>query len=573
MLRKFFLIAALAALSALPIVAQEDSNPQGTDTQSSVNYVNKGQKPPVFRTTVVERTTPAIAYPYKKSTKVDFKGTNLMPNAEGTAEVRGKNGRLSISVDLHHLQPAHSFGPQYLTYVLWAITPDGRPVNLAEIIPNDDGNAKLGITTNLQSFGMIVTAEPYYAVTHPNDMIVAQNEPNEKTVGTITPIVARFETTQKDEYTMDLKPQELPATGLDLKKYPVELLEAKNAVAIATSENADQYAPGAMQKAQDALSNAEAEFKHNRKADKTSINTEARAATQAAEDARVLSIQKKQQERAAAEKEQERERAEAAQKQAQEQQQRAEEARQRAEQARLQAEQAQAAQQAAQQAAEQARQQQLAAQQATEQAKAQQQALAQQAAEARAQAERAEQARLQVEQQAAQQREKLRQQLNQVLQTRETAQGLVANMPDVLFDFNKATLKPTAKERLAKVAGIILAYPDLQLKIDGYTDNIGAAEYNQQLSEERAAAVRDYLISQGVSANNVIAQGFGKSDPIASNATPEGRQQNRRVEMLVSGNAIGTNNPTGETASPSSAQPGAVGTPVSSSGTEGSNPR
>jgi outer membrane protein OmpA-like peptidoglycan-associated protein len=410
-------------------------------------------------------------------------------------------------------------------------------------VPDDDGHAKIKVTSNLQSFGMVVTAEPYYAVTHPSDMIVAQNEPTEKTKGGVTPIVARFEALQKGEYTMDLKPQQLPATGADYKKVPLDLLQAQNAVAIAKSEGAEQYAPGAMQKAQDSLTQAEEYYKD--KKGNTPIRTASRAATQSAEDARVLSIQKKNDERAAAERQAERDRTQAATQKAQE--------------AQAAASQAEAQQQAAQQAADQARQQQLAAQQATEQARAQQQALAQQAADARAQADRAEQARLQTEQQAAQQREKLRQQLNQVLQTRETAQGLVANMPDVLFDFNKSTLKPAAKERLAKVAGIILAYPDLQLKIDGYTDSVGGEQYNQQLSEERAASVRDYLISQGVSANNVIAQGFGKNNPIASNASPEGRQQNRRVEMLVSGTAIGSSGSTGAT---SGTQEGAIASPT-----------
>ena len=521
MLGRILLIAALAGVAALPLVAQDDARQQTPDSssQNNASYADHAGKAPTFRVNVVERTTPAINYRYKGgSTKVDFKGTNLMPKVDGDAKVEGKDGRLAIDADVHHLDRARTFGPEYLTYVLWAITPDGRASNLGEVIPNDDGNAKIKVTSNLQSFGMVITAEPYYAVTHPSDMIVAQNEPTEKTKGSVTPIVARFEASQKGEYTMDLRPQQLPATGADYKKVPLELLQARNAVAIARSEGAEQYAPGAMQKAQDSLSQAEEYY--NDKKGSTPIRTASRAATQSAEDARVLSIRKKQEDQAAAERQAERERTQAAQQRAQQEQ-------QSAEQARVEAQQAQAQQQAAQQAADQARQQQLAAQQATEQ-------------------------------QAAQQREKLRQQLNQVLQTREMAQGLVANMPDVLFDFNKATLKPAAKERLAKVAGIILAYPDLQLKIDGYTDSVGGEQYNQQLSDERAAAVRDYLISQGVSANNVIAQGFGKNDPIASNATPEGRQQNRRVEMLVSGSAIGSSGPTG---TPSGTQSGAIASP------------
>ncbi len=186
MLRKLLLIAAVAGVSALPLAAQDDASQQTPDssTQNSGTYTERAGKAPTFRVTVVERTTPAINYRYKGgSTKVDFKGTNLMPKVEGDAKVEGKDGRLAIDADLHHLDRARTFGPEYLTYVLWAITPDGRPTNLGEVVPDDDGHAKFQVTSNLQSFGMVVTAEPYYAVTHPSDMIVAQNEPTEKTKG------------------------------------------------------------------------------------------------------------------------------------------------------------------------------------------------------------------------------------------------------------------------------------------------------------------------------------------------------------------------------------------------------
>ena len=136
-------------------------------------------------------------------------------------------------------------------------------------------------------------------------------------------------------------------------------------------------------------------------------------------------------------------------------------------------------------------------------------------------------------------RERLKDQLNQVLQTRETARGLIVNMSDVLFDFNKYTLKPEAREKLAKVSGILLAYPNLKLQVEGYTDNIGSDTYNQKLSEERAGSVRDYLVSQSVPDGNISAQGLGESHPIADNSTNSGRAQNRRVEMVVSGEAIG----------------------------------
>ena len=201
---------------------------------------------------------------------------------------------------------------------------------------------------------------------------------------------------------------------------------------------------------------------------------------------------------------------------------------------------------------------------------AQQQTLAQQAEQARLQAQQSDQARAQAVQQAEEQRQRLLKQLNQVLQTRDSARGLIVSMSDVLFDFNQATLKPGAKLRLAKVSGIILAYPDLKLEIDGFTDNKGTPQYNMTLSDKRAKAVRDFLVAQGVGTDAVTTKGFGESNPVASNATAAGRQQNRRVELVVSGNAIGSS--TGAQGSAIGTAPGASGASGGVSGAAPSNP-
>jgi outer membrane protein OmpA-like peptidoglycan-associated protein len=250
------------------------------------------------------------------------------------------------------------------------------------------------------------------------------------------------------------------------------------------------------------------------KGDRKQVITYAREAVQAAEDARIITIRKIKEEDDAAQRKA-REDAELSAKQSQEAAE--QQARQRAD--------AEAAQRDAEERERHARE---------AQAQADQQR--QQAEQARLQAEQGAQ---QAQQQAAQMREQLKNQLNQVLQTRETARGLIVNMSDVLFDFNKYTLKPEAREKLAKVSGILLAYPNLKLQVEGYTDNIGSDEYNQKLSEQRADSVRDYLASQSVPDGNITAQGYGKTHPIADNSTNSGRAQNRRVEMVVSGNAIG----------------------------------
>jgi outer membrane protein OmpA-like peptidoglycan-associated protein len=316
---------------------------------------------------------------------------------------------------------------------------------------------------------------------------------------------------------------QLPSSVASIK-VPLDLLEARNAVVIAKAAGAQQYAADSLTKAEDMLQRAEDYYQ--RKQGRTPIGTAARGATQMAEDARVLTLRRKEQAKIDAERQASADAqakaqadAAAAQQQAtQAQQQSDEDARRRAE--------AEAAQADAlrQQAAAQAQQQQAEA--AT--------AAAQQAAAL------ADQQRREAIHEKEQMRARLLAQLNQVLQTRDTVRGLIVSMPDVLFDFNKYTLKPEARERLARISGIVLAYPDLKLQIEGYTDSIGSDDYNQTLSDKRAESVRDYLVSSGVAMNNVAARGLGKSDPVADNTTEAGRKLNRRVEMIVSGDVIGS---------------------------------
>ena len=511
---------------AQPPAPQQDAAPQQTNQ-------NSGQKDqmPVFRVNVYARTTKAVNYRHRGgSTTVDFRGTDLMPQVGGRAKVDGKAGRHAISAELTHLQPASSFGGQYLTYVLWAITPEGRAVNLGEVLPGENGKDKIDVTTDLQAFGLIVTAEPYYSVTHPSNKVVAENILRQETKGFEEPINAKFDVLEGAQYTIDVPAEQLPSTQAD-SRVPLDLLEARNAVAIAKAAGARQYAADSLAKAEDMLQRAEDYYQ--RKQGRTPIGTAARGATQMAEDARVITLRRKEQERLEAERratQEAQEKAEADARAAQEraaqaQAQSDEDARRRAE-----AELAQAEAQR-QQAASLAQQQ---------QAQADAEAARQAADDAARQTQEAERQRQEAVRQKEEMRARLLAQLNQVLQTRDTPRGLVVSMPDVLFDFNKYTLKPEARERLARISGIVLAYPDLKLQIEGYTDAIGSDEYNQTLSEKRAEAVRDYLVSSGVSMNSVAAQGMGKADPVADNRTAAGRKLNRRVEMIVSGDVIGT---------------------------------
>ena len=452
-----------------------------------------------------------------------MRGTDLMPAIKGRAKVDGKEGRLAIDVQLANLEPAAKFGGQYLTYVLWAVTPEGRAVNLGEVVPNTVGKSGLNVTTDLQAFGLIVTAEPYFAVTRPSNKEVAENVIRQETKGFEEPIDAKFDMLEGGQYTIDVPVSQLPSTTAD-PKTPLDLLEARNAVAIAKAAGAETYAADSLKKAEDFLTRAEDYY--TRKQGRTPIGTAARGATQMAEDARVLTLQRKEQERIATEKriqEERRAKAEADAKAAAE----AEAA------AKAQSEQDLRRRQ-------QAEADQLAAEKA--QAEAQRAQAQSDAARASAQAE-AEKQRLAADEAIRQKeamRERLLKQLNQVLETKDSDRGLIVSMPDVLFDTGQYTLKPAARERLARISGIVLAYPDLKLEVEGHTDSTGSHEFNQRLSEKRAASVRDYLVDANVPVNNVMARGLAETDPVADNKTAAGRKLNRRVEMIVSGDVIGT---------------------------------
>jgi outer membrane protein OmpA-like peptidoglycan-associated protein len=520
----------LLCCTGIGVAQQSDASQQAPSSVESMDHT------PVFHVNVVSRTTKAVNYRHHSGkTTLDLRGTELMPQAKGRVSVESRTGRMEIDADVQNLTPARTFGPEYLTYVLWAITPEGRPSNLGELDPRD-GKSSVKVTTDLQAFGLIVTAEPYFAVTQPSNLVVLENVVLPSTKGWEVPIDTKFDLLERGQYTLNMSPAQLPSTTAD-PKTPTDLLEAQNAIAIARADGADKYAPDVLGKAQDFLNRAE-DYVARKQSDKA-ISTVARGAVQSAEDARVLTIRKRQQEQQEAERRAMEEREAQARAQAEQAQQQEATAKAQAEERARQAEQAQQERAAAEQAkadAERARQD-------AETAKAaaiQQQQLAQnQAQQAQLTAQQAEQARLQTERDAQQTRERLLQQLNQVLQTKETARGLIVDMPDVLFDTGKYTLKAGARERLAKVAGILLAYPNLHVQVEGHTDNVGGVDFNQQLSQERADSVRSFLTSQGVRPENIDARGFGMTQPVASNTTSAGRQLNRRVDLVVTGEAIG----------------------------------
>lgn len=486
----------------------------------------------------VSRTAQAIQYHQGGTVKLDFRATELMANASGEAKVEAKKANITIDAKFQGLQDATKFGLEYLTYVLWAISPEGRAVNLGEL-GLDHSNARLKTATDMQTFGLIVTAEPYFAVTQPGNTVVLESVVPEN-IAQGENIEAKYELLGRGTYSAANERIQNAIFGID-RTTPLQLFEARNAVRIAHIAAGDKYATSILAKADQQLMQAETAYRQ--KQGKPAIESAARDTTQTAEEARVMGVKQRAEDeaqaKAAADKlaaerreAQARSDAEAEAKRRAE----AEEAQRQAEAAKAEAERLKAqAEQAAQEAARQKEE----AEKAKAEAIAQQQALAAETAKAQQAAAQSEQARQQAEKEKLDLRARLLQQLNAVLATRDTARGLIANMSDVLFKTGRFELMPTARERLAKVSGIVLAYPSLHLQVEGHTDSVGSDEYNQTLSEKRADAVRDFLVQQGVSAESIEARGFGKAVPIASNDTPEGRQQNRRVELVLSGDAIG----------------------------------
>ena len=501
--------------------------------QTNSQVIEPMEHTPTFRVTVVSRSVQAVNYKHRGgATKVDFAGTDLMPQANGQAKVESKKGYIEIEVEFGNLEKPTTFGNEYLTYILWAISPEGRAVNLGEILVGDNHRSKVDVTTDLQAFALVVTAEPYYAVRQPSNVVVLENIVREDTKGTTEAMHTKYELLERGGY--------IP-TGYKFdpvvlnSKLPLEFFEARNALRIAQSEGAETYAKDSYQHASRLMDqvDADATSKHT---DRKAMIGVAREVVQTAEDARAITVKKIEAERL----ENERQAAADAQSQTQAQ---ADDATRQKEQAQSDQARAERAKARAESDAARARNDAADAQSAAAKARADmadsQAASATALSAAQADADQSRLTAQQADADKAAMRVRLSEQLNRILQTRDSARGLIVSMSDVLFDTGKYSLKPGAREKLAKVAGILLAYPGLNIEVGGYTDNVGGDQMNQTLSENRASSVRDYLVQQGVATNSVTAKGFGNTLAVASNDNAAGRQQNRRVELLVSGEAIG----------------------------------
>src|SRR6202166_1425800 len=574
-LKTKFLLAAGIAMS-LTAFAQ---------TNSSTYRVEPMANTPTFHVTVVSRSVQAVNYRHRSgSSKLDFTGTDLMGSANGESKGDSHRGAVGVKVEFWNMQKPTTFGPEYLTYVMWAISPEGRAVNLGEVLVGENDRSKLDVTTDLQAFAMIVTAEPYYAVRRPSNVVVMENSIRPDTEGAIEVVDAKYELIDRGGYI----PTGIKFDPVVLRaKLPLEFFEARNALRIAQSAGAETYAASSYTNAAGQMTQADdmAVLKH---VDRKRLSSTSRLVVQTAEDAREISVKRMDEERAEAERNENANRvasANAGKRNAEANTADAVRARANAEgmtrDAQDSARNAAAGQERAERDNATAQQQKLDAQAdsdrnraaandanlANADARQHQRDAEADSANSRMAANSANLATADAQQhqrdaeadsansrmaaansdqqlqQAVRDREELRARLliqfNTILETRDTARGLVVNMSDVLFDSAKFTLRPAAREKLAKISGIVLAYPTLSLAIEGNTDSVGGDSYNQTLSENRAGSVRDYLATEGIPTASMTAHGFGKSQPVASNDTAGGRQQNRRVELIVSGEVIG----------------------------------
>jgi outer membrane protein OmpA-like peptidoglycan-associated protein len=411
-------------------------------------------------------------FSYREGPRSDllFRGTPIAATAEGEAQVEYRNGNAQIFAKVKDLPEPSSLGP-YTIYVLWALTPDGRAANQGVLADFEGGKGKIEATYAAPQFALIVTAEPHFAVVTPSSMIALYNVAD-RVRGTESKVTTLVE---RANYSS------LERIPIDKRTNPVELVQARYAVAIAEAAGAPRFEPQAFAVATQRLGAAQ-EAQNGRSSQRKAVPGLAREAVIAAADAGRAAMFGAA---AAAAEDQRRAAAAAA------------------------TEDANAA----------------AARAAAEAATA---AAADKEAAARAQAARA----------ASAARDDLRNRLNAALPTRESSRGLISELGGVQFATGRAEISGGARESLAKLAGVVASYPSLRFKIEGHTDNVGSEAANRELSFRRAITVRDYLIGQGVGAPVIDVEGFGPAMPVADNSTDDGRARNRRVEIVLSGGLL-----------------------------------
>ncbi len=509
--------------------------------------------------TFAKRATLAVRYVENKKTTVNLAGTSLAPRVIGKADVEYKKNEARIRIKVQNLDSPQTYGVFYTTYVVWAVTPEGQADNLTEM-PSGYA-AELQAMTTAQTFGLMITAEPHSAVKFPSPKVVAETTlPKNATAGVQT-VQAEYKADKGNLYeTNDNDSLKADYTT------PRLILGARRSMDVARKAGAKEFAAAEWKQAEAKLNTLEQVWPRNLK-DETKFSGMARDVMRLAQVARDLSVEREElarienerqerlrrlaeaqasaeramaeanririeadkaraeAERAKAQAEIARMEAEKSERSAAEERNRREAAGRESEAVRLRAE---SERRAADESVRRASAEKAAAEEATRRAEAER-------AAARAEAEKANKAAEEAKRERDAAYQKLYVSLSEILDTKRETRGYIVNLGDVLFDTGKATLKPGAREKLSKLAGILLGYPGaLLLEIEGHTDSVGSDQLNNKLSQDRAEAVSSYLTQSGVKPEKIkAARGFGKTKPIATNDTAGGRQQNRRVEVVI----------------------------------------
>jgi len=487
-----------------------------------------------------EITLTAVTYPERRTVKLDLVPSAEAPRAKLRAKVQAHEAQTQIEIDYRDMKPAILFGGDVTCYVAWAVTRDGNAENLGELQLDGD-SGKTRFSTGQKTFALLVTAEPYSLVEKPSEMVMFTSSSSRDRQAPSIPF----------SYA-GLAPA--PAHALNTiadiswdSSKPLDLLQAEKAHELADRSGAGSYAPQIYREATIALNQARALATASRRA-KERVDF-ARRVVALSSDSIQITTRRKEAERLAKEIA-----ARKAEMRALEE--RAGAAENRAKSAQAALAEAQGSLQASRLALAEATREKTAAEAAREQAAAE--AASQKAAtEAAVAAAQSELAKMEAEKQQLEhsmaglrsEKERLSSRLqgalSKVAETQQSARGLIVNLPDILFDVNQATLKPEAQLVLAKLAGILLIMPELNLRVEGHTDATGSDAYNLGLSQQRAEAVRQLLQAQGVAGDRMTTVGYGKSRPIADNTTVEGRRKNRRVEIVIAEGVVAAEPPPG----------------------------
>lgn len=522
---KCLAISALAHLLLMPFAA---ANPQA-DAEKKPELVQ------AVKAITGTRPSLGITYPEGVTITVKFQGTQRLPFAVGEAKVERKRGTTEIEIELDEVKPASLFGGDYNTYVLWTVSPEGHTVNAGEFIVRGN-RSKLNVTSTLETFGMFVTAEPHYLVPYPSRFVVMENtRPTHKLGGVVGESQIKY---RESEGIYNFERETLSKAAEAKTEVRTDIAQARTAIQLAERAGAAKFAVQELNRAREQLLKAE-----QGQAVGTGVGTQmiqGKEIVRLAFEAQKLAEERTFQAALDAERKASADEAARLERNIQEAQTEAEKARLLAEQRKLQFEMEERARRASEEAKAQAErdaQAALVAKRQAEEAAAKAAADAEAARLAKAQADAAALAAQQqadaAKRQAEEAANKMQAALSKVVETRRTARGLILNLPDILFEFGKANLKPETREVLARVSGILLVASGYHLSIEGHTDNVGSDDYNVKLSEARAQSVLDYLFQAGVSQDIMNKKGFGESQPRSSNDTAKGRQENRRVEIVI----------------------------------------